>query len=164
MKQNFEAQIQRAQILALQESGMDIAEIAREFGVSRQTIYNQIRQAYQFSDDPDVRMRMNFMNRMNLCTTIDIDFRHEKIKIQNYTDQIPLRAFGVVENPTWDDFQLFLEDRCFPRTRDHANQILREIGVPFYDPLLIIEKTKGEMEGDHQWIMILKKGEAKDGR
>lgn len=53
MKQNFEAQIQRAQILALQESGMDIAEIAREFGVSRQTIYNQIRQAYQFSDDPD---------------------------------------------------------------------------------------------------------------
>ena len=82
MKQNFEAQIQRAQILALQESGMDIAEIAREFGVSRQTIYNQIRQAYQFSDDPDVRMRMNFMNRMNLCTTIDIDFRHEKIKIK----------------------------------------------------------------------------------
>ena len=104
MKQNFEAQRQRAQIRALQESGMDIAEIAREFGVSRQTIYNQIRQAYQFSDDPDVRMRMNFMNRMNLCTMIDIDFRHEKIKIQNYTDQIPLRAFGVVENPTWDDF------------------------------------------------------------
>ena len=164
MKQNFEAQIQRAQILALQESGMDIAEIAREFGVSRHTIYNQIRKAYQFSDDPDVRMRMNFMNRMNLCTTIDIDFRHEKIKIQNYTDQIPLRAFGVVENPTWDDFQLFLEDRCCPRTRDHTKQILRELGVPFYDPLLIIEKTKGEMEGDHQWIMILKKGEAKDGR
>ena len=28
---------------------------------------------------------------------------------------------------------------------------------PFYDPLLIIEKTDGYMEGDHQWIMMVKK-------
>ena len=27
----------------------------------------------------------------------------------------------------------------------------------FYDPLLIIEKTDGYMEGDHQWIMMVKK-------
>lgn len=68
-----------------------------------------------------------------------------------------MRAFGVVEHPDWADFQYFLEDRCFPKTRDHAKEILRELGVPFYDPLLIIEKTKGRMEGDHQWILILKK-------
>ena len=54
-----------------------------------------------------------------------------------------------------------LEDRCFPKTRDHAKEILRELGVPFYDPLLIIEKTKGRMEGDHQWILILKKEECR---
>ena len=35
----------------------------------------------------------------------------EKIYIKNYTDQIPLRAFGVVDNPSWNDFEYFLEDR-----------------------------------------------------
>ena len=104
-----------------------------------------------------VKMRMYFMNRDYLCTMIDIDFLHEKIYIKNYTDQIPLRAFGVVDNPSWNDFEYFLEDRCFPRTRDHAKEILRDMRIPFYDPLLIIEKTDGYMEGDHQWIMMVKK-------
>ena len=155
-KNSFTEQ-QIAQILALQQQGIKITDIAKKYHVSRQTIYSQIKRAHHFSDDPDVKMRMNFMNRDNLCTTIDIDFKHEKITIQNYTDQSPLRAFGVVEHPDWDDFEYFLEDRCFPRTRDHAKSILKEMGLPFYDPLLIIEKTQGRMEGDHQWIMIIKK-------
>ena len=45
----------------------------------------------------------------------------------------------------------------FSQERDHAKEILRDIGIPFYDPLLIIEKTDGYMEGDHQWIMMVKK-------
>lgn len=156
-RKNSFTEPQIAQILALQKRGEKIAHIARRYQVSRQTIYSQIRRAYHFSDDPDIRMRMDYMNHDDLCTTIDIDFKHEKIYIQNYTDQIPLRAFGVVTEPTWEDFEYFLEDRCFPRTRDHAKDILREMGLPFYDPLLIIEKTQGYMEGDHQWIMILKR-------
>ena len=32
--------------------------------------------------------------------------------------KIPLRAFGVVEHPTWDDFTWFLESRCF--SQKHA--------------------------------------------
>lgn len=148
-----------AEILALLDKGEKVACVARKYQVSRQTIYSQVRKAHHFSDDPDVKMRMNFMNHNNLCTIIDIDFRHEKIKIQNFTDKIPLRAFGVVTEPSWEDFEYFIEDRCFPRTRDHAKEILREMGVPFYDPLLIIEKTKGYMAGDNQWILILKKEE-----
>lgn len=103
------------------------------------------------------------MHRDQLCTTIDVDFKHEKIMIQNYTHKIPLRAFGVVEHPTWDDFEWFLESRCFPKTRDHAKDILKEMGLPFYDPLLIIEKTQGRMAGDEQWVLILKNEEAQHG-
>lgn len=158
-KKNSFTQSQIAEILALHDQGEKIAAIARKYQVSRQTIYNQIKRAHHFSNDPDVKMRMNFMNHNELCTIIDIDFMHEKIKIQNYTDRIPLRAFGVVTDPSWKDFEYFLEDRCFPKTRDHAKEILREMGVPFYDPLLIIEKTKGYMAGDYQWILILKKEE-----
>ena len=148
---------QLAQILALRKNGENITDIAKRYQVSRQTIYSQIRRAYRFSNDPDVKIRMYFMNRDDLCTTIDVDFLHERIYIQNYTDQIILRAFGVRDDPKWKDFEDFLEERCFPRTRDHAKEILREMELPFYDPLLIIEKTEGRMAGDHQWIMILKK-------
>lgn len=156
-RKNSFTQPQIAEMLALHDQGEKIASIARKYQVSRQTIYTQMKRAHRFSDDPDVKMRMNYMNHNDLCTTIDIDFRHERIKIENYTNKIPLRAFGVVEEPSWADFEYFLEDRCFPKTRDHAKEILREIGVPFYDPLLIIEKTKGYMEGDYQWILILKR-------
>ena len=38
-----------------------------------------------------------------------------------------------------------------------AKMIAERMNLPFYDPLLIVEKTQGRMEGDHQWIMILKK-------
>ena len=32
---------------------------------------------------------------------------------------------------------------------------LRRIGVPFYDPILIIEKTEGRMAEDKFWIKKL---------
>ena len=137
-RKNSFTEIQAAEMVALYSQGESISDLARKYQVSRQTIYNQLKRAHRFSEDPDVKMRMNFMNH-------------------NYTEQILLRAFGVIENPDWKDFEYFLEDRCFPRTRDHANEILREMNLPFYDPLLIVEKTQGRMEGDHQWIMILKK-------
>ena len=41
--------------------------------------------------------------------------------------------------------------------------ILREMGLPFYDPLLIIEKTQGRMAGDDQWVLILKNEEVQHG-
>lgn len=158
-RKNSFTEEQIAHIIALQSQGMKITDIAKKYCVSRQTIYSQIKRAHHFSDDPDVKMRMNFMNHDELCTSIDIDFLHEKIKIKNYTDQMIFRAFGVVTEPDWDDFEYFLEERCFPRTRDHLKEILREMELPFYDPLLIIEKTQGRMADDHQWIMILKKEE-----
>jgi len=32
--------------------------------------------------------------------------------------------------------------------------VLQELNLPFYDPLLIIEKTEGRMEEDNFWIKI----------
>ena len=129
-------------MVALYSQGESISDLARKYQVSRQTIYNQLKRAHRFSEDPDVKMRMNFMNHNDLCTTIDIDFRHEKITIHNYTEQILLRAFGVIENPDWKDFEYFLEDRCFPRTRDHAKEILREISLL---PVKLKRKLSGSL-------------------
>ena len=57
----------------------------------------------------------------------------------------------------------FWKAAVFPKTRDHAKDILKEMGLPFYDPLLIIEKTDGRMAGDEQWLLILKNKEARHG-
>lgn len=97
--------------------GIGNTEIAKQIGVSRQTIYKYIYNAEHFSKNPDFTMRMNFMNGSQLCTVIDIDFKHEVVRMKNYTDRIPLRAFGVVENPSWADFEEFLKERCLPASR-----------------------------------------------
>ena len=147
---------QTVEVLELHRKGIGNTEIAKQFGVSRQTIYKYIYNAEHFSTDPDFTMRMNFMNGQQLCTVIDIDFKHEIVRMKNYTDRIPLRAFGVVENPSWADFEEFLKERCLPASRAGLKDILREMEVPFFDPLLIIEKTNGRMAGDHQWVQIIK--------
>jgi predicted DNA-binding protein YlxM (UPF0122 family) len=144
-------------IVELHNSGFSAAAIADKYEVSRQTIYKYLDKAQHFSDDPNYTLRINYMNRQQLCTTIDVDFRHEKIKIKNHTDKIPLRAFGVVEEPSWKDFEIFLQDRCLPASRAGIKEILRDMGVPFYDPLLIIEKTEGRIAGDHQWMQLIKR-------
>ena len=59
-RKNSFTEPQIARILALQSQGEKITSIAKQYQVSRQTIYSQIQRAHQFSDDPDVRMRMNF--------------------------------------------------------------------------------------------------------
>ena len=108
---------QTVEILELHRKGIGNTEIAKQFGVSRQTIYKYIYNAEHFSTDPDFTMRMNFMNGKQLCTVIDIDFKHEVVRMKNYTDRIPLRAFGVVENPSWADFEEFLKERCLSASR-----------------------------------------------
>ena len=100
-------------------------------------------------------MRMNFMCLEELCTVIDVDCMHKKIYIENKTDDILHRAFGIVEHPDWKRFEEFLESRCFPRTRAHVKEILRSMGLDSYDPLQIIEKTGGRMAEDKQWIEII---------
>ena len=74
--------------------------------------------------------------------------------IKNYVKNPMLRAFGVNNEPDYDDYEQFLESRCFPRTRDKMKLELKRLDIPFYDPILIIEKTLGRMEEDEFYIEI----------
>ncbi len=77
-----------------------------------------------------------------------------KVKVKNYTDKIMFRAFDVVETPDYDQYLEFLESRCFPSSRDKMKLILKDLDLPFYDPMMIIEKTEGRMAEDDFWIRI----------
>ena len=77
-----------------------------------------------------------------------------KKDLNNYKDNIMFQAFGNLKEPTYEDYEVFLELRCFPKSRDKMKLILKDLDLPFYDPLMIIQKTEGRMAEDHFWIQI----------
>lgn len=165
---------QITEIRAKREQGMKVSELAEAYGVSRQTLsaylnkkdqqiegvieslrlWREYNRPFKNVEITDYTMRMDFMCEDECCTQILVDFTHEKVAIRNTTDNILLRAFGINVNPTWDDFLEFIEERCFPRTRDNLKLILKDLELDFYDPFSIVEKTKGCMGEDMQWIKL----------
>lgn len=99
-------------------------------------------------------LRLWYMYKQKACTMIDVDEMRREVKIRNFTNSIMMRAFGVEENPDYSAYLEFLESRCFPKTRDKMKLVLRDLDLPFYDPLMIIEKTEGRMAEDDFWIKI----------
>jgi putative transcriptional regulator len=106
--------------------------------------------------EPGYPRRLYYMYKEKVCTVIDVDELNQKVKIINYVDNIMFRAFGINNNPTYEEYERFLESRCFPRERDKIKIYLKELDIPFYDPMLIIEKTEGRMEEDDFWIKVEK--------
>lgn len=132
----------------LRGKGMSMQEIADRYGTSRQIVSKYLNR----KPDAGYTMRMTLMYQNRPCTVIDVNFLQNKIKIQNYTKDILHRAFGVSEAPTWEDFHMFLQDRCFPETRGDMKTVLADLGLQDYDPLQIIEKTAGRTEEDDLWL------------
>lgn len=99
-------------------------------------------------------LRLWYMHAQNICTVIDVDENNKRVKIKNYTDNIMFRAFGNDEAPDYKMYEEFLESRCFPAGRDKMKLVLGDLGLPFYDPFMIIEKTQGKMAEDNFWIKI----------
>lgn len=101
-----------------------------------------------------LKLRLFYMYKTTVCTVIDVDEAEREIEIKNYIDKPLFRAFGVITEPTYEDYEEFLESRCFPRERDKMKLELKRLGIPFYDPMMIIEKTQGRMAEDDFWIKI----------
>lgn len=104
-------------------------------------------------------LRLTYMFKRDICTVIDVNEMNQQIRIHNYTKKLQYRAFGSNTEPSYEDYEEFLESRCFPRTRDKMKLQLKELDLPFYDPFLIVERTQGRMEEDDFWIKIERKGE-----
>lgn len=115
--------------------------------------YPQIREEYEIPEKMEP-MRLWYMLKNEVCTIIDVNEREKRVQIYNYTKDNIKRAFGKNEHPTFEEYEEFLESRCFPRSRDKMKIMLKELDLPFYEPLMIIEKTAGKMAEDEFWIRI----------
>ena len=140
------------EMFAMLKKGSRIDEIADKFNTSRQVIGRYINKR----PDKSFTHKITYMLGHKPMTIIYVDFLEKKIQIQNRTDNIYDRAFGKVINPNWKQFEIFINDRVIPKERIDLDKALKIIGVDHYDPFLIINKTKGRMEGDRYWMRIKK--------
>lgn len=104
--------------------------------------------------DRQGRLRLWYMYKDRVCTLIDVDELGRKVYIKNYTENPIFCAFGNMRKPSYEAYESFLESRCFPRGRDKMKLMLQKLDIPFYDPMMIIEKTQGRMAEDDFWIRI----------
>lgn len=99
-------------------------------------------------------LEIRYYNGNALCTLIYADKTVRDLCAENYTEQAVKTAFGKKPVPSWTDLELFLEERCIPRQRAGLREYLEALGLDEYDPLAIIQKTKGRMAEDDQWMEV----------
>lgn len=165
---------QLEQLRRRHQQGETVTALAQEYGISRQALsrhlnsktmqeetvcyspaqWRTLNRDFQNIEPERYRLRMDFMYQEECCTSILVDFRTREIAVCNQTEDVLHRAFGLKAKPDWEDFEAFLEERCFPRTREALPLILEDLGLEFYDPLAIVEKTKGRMAEDLQWLRL----------
>ncbi len=98
--------------------------------------------------------KISFFDEQTLCSVIYADFTDQSLTVENFCKDPVKTAFGNCSQPDWKDFQWFLEERCISNHRDGLQHYLRELQLDEYDPVAIIQKTKGRMSEDQQWIQI----------
>lgn len=139
---------QLAEMKQMENQGVIQREIAKHFGISRQTVSkylkNELNDSYNYQID--------FMYKNTVCTGIFVNFKEKKIKIINKTSDVLHCAFGVNETPDWNSFNEFLEERCFSKARGDRRELLKLLEIDSYDMLQIVERTKGKIYEDSQWL------------
>ena len=135
----------KAQVLALCRQGNSMRTIAAKTELALSTVHKIITEAARESKRVYV-----YMDRDKPATIIEACWITHKVHIINFTDDMLSRAFGINENPNWEDFNEFLESRCMPRTRYGIREELNYMGIDVYDPFQIVEKTSGRVHGDGQ--------------
>ncbi len=117
------------------------------------TMYPQFVEVIKVNKKP-YHLRLWYMYRNDVCSILDIDEVNKNLIVKNFTEDNVRKAFGKIEVPTYNDYESFVESRCFPKSRDNLKLYLKELDLPFYDPIMIIEKTQGRMADDDFWIKI----------
>lgn len=98
--------------------------------------------------------RLSFYNGNQLCTTIYADFTDETLTIENHISNPIKTAFGNNIYPNWEDFQIFLQERCISKNRAGLQEYMDTLNISEYEPLEIIKQTEGRMAEDQQWLKL----------
>lgn len=120
-----------------QELGMELVCKEKDTRPAYIRKWNNVGFTCYWKDEPVSEVCVNGMNV------------HVKRFVKNPVKQI----FPVEE---MDVFKLteILKTRCWEDNRAGLDELLKKIGVPFYDPLEIVKKTHGVSYNDFLWIQF----------
>lgn len=142
-------------------SAMGIGEERREVVLSFDGERITVSAALDMEEYAEKKMAMGhqlyslrYYDGSQLCTLIYADFTDKTIQAENQTKTLIKTAFGKKAIPTWEDFMVFLEERCIPRGREGLQDYLADMGLGEYNPWEILKRTKGRMAEDQQWLEI----------
>lgn len=96
----------------------------------------------------------DYMAKDDVVSHITV-YRDGTVDIENFTDNKYLLPF-LYDGVTREDVEDMFARRVFDIGRPDKDALLKEMGVPFYDPLMIILKTRGVMLRDYFWIRFNK--------
>ena len=97
---------------------------------------------------------LSYYDDKTLCSKIAADYSEQSVCVENFVTNVLQTAFGNNQEPSWEDYLLFLEERCISESRAGLRNYLDAIGVDAFEPLEIIKKTSGRMAEDKQWIKM----------
>ena len=102
----------KERILARYRKRDTMRVISKEEGIALSTVQKIIKEASEQS-----RIVYVYADKEIPTTIIDASALTQRVEIENLTDDMLSRAFGIQEHPSWEDYETFLETRCMPRTR-----------------------------------------------
>lgn len=101
-------------------------------------------------------LEFEILDEDDIIARVYVNFDTREVDVEQYDDFILRRPFWK-EPVTVEDVINFFKRRCFPRTRHNCEQLLRDLGLSYYDPIAIVQKTHGLMFDDYIWVRF--KGE-----
>lgn len=89
------------------------------------------------------------MNKDRVICKVNIDGLN--VELIQYSTDIVDRQFRS-DSPSIEDVYDWIEDRCFPSSRDNKKEILDSLNLNLYEPLEIVKNTHGLLQDDYIWI------------
>ena len=96
-------------------------------------------------------IEFDYMNRNTICSHVVADYETGEVRVQDFSNDTINMFFGKREHSI-EVMEALWEERCFPRTRYNAKELLNSMDLQFYDAYQIIRRTHGVLPEDYYWI------------
>ena len=93
-----------------------------------------------------------YMYKDELVAKYTLDSLKNKVYIEQVRNKFLDRNFGNNTVINMQEFDHFLESRCFPRQRQSCKEVLESLKLETYDPLAICLRTYGRQWDDYYWL------------
>jgi hypothetical protein len=98
-------------------------------------------------------LKFEVLEKDDVIARVEVDYTNKKVNVwQDKAVDPVFLPFPTKDTVTLFDVVDYLESRCFPRSRHHADKLLKALGLEEYNPNEIVKKTHGVLYDDYVWL------------